>query len=132
VTWTVDLSPSLDPYYFALTAYDVAGNESSFSTPEINYTVAESHVGPAFILFSTNTTLTFQWDANTEEDLKDYRFYVRIEGTEFTEPIAIITAPSTSYTWTSQQAGAYSFAVTARNNEDEESNFSNIVIRTIE
>ncbi len=70
-----------------------------------------------------NASVTLNWDANTEPDVKGYKLYFGLESGNYVESIDVGAA--TKYTVSGLQPGqTYYFALTAYNANGLESDFS--------
>jgi len=78
------------------------------------------------------TTVTLQWDANTESDLAGYRVYQ--DGIAQTPDIACTANDSACATWISQELteGYHEWSVTAFDESQNESGHSNTVSYTVD
>jgi len=90
------------------------------------------------LLFPTvafaNIDITFTWDANTESELAGYKLYRSTVSGEYSDPIAVIPLSDLPdpdnpvFTLSGMPTGDYYWALTAYDNEDNESDYSNEVI----
>lgn len=86
-SYTVPNLKEGDPYFFAVTAYDLSGNESGYSN-EVSYDVPiPPDTTPPADPTGTGVTGpdTITWNQNTESDLKGYLVYR--DGKLFAKPI---------------------------------------------
>ena len=91
---------------------------------------------PAFA-FAGGTDVTFEWDANTEQDLAGYKLYQDTDPIPDTTTdiwkafhrVADVPAPATTVTLSDISDGVYYYRLTAYDNEDPplESGYSNEV-----
>ncbi len=72
-------------------------------------------------------TIRFAWDPNTETDLAGYTFYWGIVG----GPTNSVLTATNTITLSTLANGQYWFAVTARNTNNLESDFSNVVTASV-
>lgn len=80
---------------------------------------------PLFAFAATSVTLN--WDPNTEPDLAGYRLYRSTTSGSGYSKVGEITAPSTEFTDTVIMDGTYYWVVTAFDANGNESGFSNEV-----
>mgnify|MGYP006299498725 CR=1 FL=1 len=115
-------------YYFAVTAYDTALNESGYSE-EVNTFVGNSDTTPPARPNLTGYTIqdlkiTIQWQNNSEPDLASYKVHYGTQSGNYTE--VVNAGKSTSYQTPDLVEGqTYYFALTALDNNNNESNYSN-------
>jgi len=90
-------------------------------------------VGPTLTYIASGTDITFEWDANTEENLAGYRLYmsntsgVYEYGVESNNYIASIEAGTEAYEQQDVPAGTHYWVLTAYDTEGNESGPSNEV-----
>ena len=73
--------------------------------------------------------VTLEWDANSEPDIQEYRFYLGNSSRNYGPPVTV--GNQTSHTASNLTPGTYFFAVTAVNLAGLESGFSNEVSATV-
>jgi hypothetical protein len=86
----------------------------------------------AFVLWAHSADITFEWDANTESDLKGYRLYAGGETGTYDPDLTIDVGNVTTYTATGFSDGDWFFAATAYDEDGNESDYSNEVALTID
>lgn len=115
-------------YFFAVTAYDTANNESEFST-EISVSIpTEDSTPPQSPTISKlelkQRKVIIYWNGITEPDLKGYKVYYGMSSRNY--DVVIDVANVTNYTTPNLSEGVmYFFAVTAYDTAGNESEFSN-------
>ncbi len=106
-------------YFIAATAYDINGNESSYSN-EVSYEV------PIIDTTPPSNQVTLAWDANTENDLAGYKVYYGNSSGIYSSNVDV--GNQTSYTITNLVNGnTYFIAATAYDINGNESSYSNEV-----
>ncbi|WP_158223976.1 MULTISPECIES: fibronectin type III domain-containing protein [unclassified Cohnella] len=128
-SYTVTGLTNGDAYWFAVSAYDLSGNESDRSDyAEATPNAAEDTVPPAVPgglgAVSGNGEIALFWTANIEEDLDGYIVYRSTDGGATWDGGTEI-GPAASYTVTGLTPGhTYTFAVTAIDASGNESDKS--------
>jgi len=87
-------------------------------------------LGWGYIAYAEKVNIQVTWDVNTEKNMKEYRLYKSLSKGDYPNtPVAIIKHPTTKYTLRSNVSGkVYYFVLTAVNNRNIESGYSNQVI----
>jgi len=114
-------------YFFAVTAYDTAGNESAYSD-EVSAIPGGADTTPPVSPHITGhaiqgNKIVINWSENSESDLAGYKVYYGTSSRTYTEELN--AGKSTSYTTPDLVPGVkYFFAITAYDTNNNESNYS--------
>jgi len=85
------------------------------------------------IAHTDSSSVSFTWDANTEEDLASYRLYQSQTSGVYVDPfIEEIPAGTETVTITGLAPGTYYWVLTAYDTEDLESEYSNEVTKHVD
>ena len=135
IIYTVDNLTEGQRYYFAVTAYDNSGNESDYSQ-EVNAVVSVTdNLAPSPpVITNTNVAdkrITVAWNNSPESDVAGYKVYYGTTPGNYSNTILVGNA--TTYTTNTLAEGyTYYFAVTAYDNNNNESGYSAEVHETIQ
>ena len=111
------MEPPSQTTYFAVTAYDDNGQESDFSN-EVVWKISQT---PS----DEDDEITLAWDANSEPHLAGYRVYSGPASRDYNSHVDV--GNQTSYSMETPFQTTY-FAVTAYDDNGQESDFSNEVV----
>ena len=116
-------------YFFAISAYDTVGNESSLSA-EVSLSIPVNHIDtmapsiPTIASYNVEgNRIRVRWNANTEPDLSGYRFYYGTASRMYVDSVDVGNA--LNYTTRELERGVkYYFAITAYDTLNNESDYS--------
>ena len=116
-------------YFYRLKAVNQSDEESDYSD-EVSVRIGAPQAPTALTAEADGQQATLKWTANTEPDLKEYRLY-RGTSSEPTDQIATITAGTVMYVDTNLPEGTFYYRLTAVDQSENESDYSNEVVVTI-
>ena len=118
-------------YYYVVTAVDVLANESDYSNEKSGSVTALPDTTPPadpanLSITSGSGSIVLDWNDNGEADLDAYNIYRSTTSGNGYSLIASTSGSTSNYTDTSVQAGVtYYYVVTAVDDQDNESGYSN-------
>lgn len=127
-TNTYTIEGLLDDTPYEITLYTQVGEYSSFGVTRFITPQSTPRVVESFSYQPLNHEISFSWQANSELDLAGYKIYRKEENqTEFAQ-IASVTSDLTSYIDSSTEDLIwYDYVITAFDEEDNESEYSEVL-----